>query len=143
MARRLVVRHWMMTLGTRVRPPVGPNNPYDLFAVSYVHPVPAGTDQIEPLARVDMFARFFHGRGTWEFETEVVWVDGPDGVESLVNYGPHTVAFRRGQPVRDFVFVLRNVPLPGEGRYRLYLWAIKPRRRRPLATEYFEVVRQP
>lgn len=140
--RRLVAHHWLMTLGASVPRAVGPDNPYDLFGVSYVHPVPADSDPIEPITRVDMFARFFNGKGTWEFEAEVVWVDGPDGLESVAFYGPQTIAFRADQPVRDYVFVLWNVPVPGVGRYRVYLRAIKPRRRRPVATEYYEV-RQP
>jgi hypothetical protein len=141
--RRVVAHHWLMTLGTRVQPPARPNNPYDLFGVSYEYPVPVGSDPIKPIDRVDMFARFFDGRGTWEFEAEVIWVDGPDGRESVAVYGPQRVAFRPREPVRDFVFVLRNVRLPGEGRYRIHLLAVKPRRRLPIATEHFEVVRQP
>ena len=141
MARRLVAHHWMMTLSARVQPPAGPINPYDLFGVTYVHRVPVGTVTIDPIDRVDMFARFFNGRGTWEFEVEVVWVDGPDGRELVARYGPFSVYFRPGQTVRDFVFVLRNVPVPGEGRYRVLLRGVKPRRRRPISTEYFEVVR--
>ena len=82
MARRLVAHHWMMTLSARVQPPAGPINPYDLFGVTYVHRVPVGTVTIDPIDRVDMFARFFNGRGTWEFEVEVVWVDGADGASS-------------------------------------------------------------
>jgi hypothetical protein len=143
MARPLRVQHWLRTLGTRVQPPVSADNPYDLFGVSYVHPAPGGDGPIPPIPRVDMFTRFFHGVGAWEFEVEVIWVDGPDGSELVANYGPQPVTFRPTERVRDFVFVLRHVPLPGAGRYRIHLLAIKPRRRLPVATEYFEVVRKP
>jgi len=110
--------------------------------VCYEYKVPAGDAPIEPIKRVDMFTRFFHGRGTWEFEAEVIWVDGPDGRELVVSYAPLVVFFRPTEPVRDYVFVLRNIPLPGLGRYRIYLRALKPRRRSPLAIEFFEVVRK-
>jgi len=137
--RRLVAHHLLMTLGSRVQPPAGPNNPYDLYGVSYVHTIPFGMERIEPIERVDMFTRFFHGRGTWEFEAEVIWVDGPDGREVVASYAPLFVFFRKAEPVRDHVFVLRNVPLPGLGRYRIHLRALKPRRRFPVAMEFFEV----
>lgn len=141
--RRLFAHHWLMALGARVQPPAGPTNPYDLFGVGYAYKVPTGDTPIEPIKRVDMFTRFFHGRGTWEFEAEVIWVDGPDGRELVASYAPLVVCFRPTEPVRDYVFVLRNIPLPGLGRYRIYLRALKPRRRFPLAIEFFEVVRKP
>ena len=124
----------------RARTRLRPRPPLQRF-VSGMGLVLRLSEPVEPIDRVDMFTRFFHGRGTWVFEAEVIWVDGPDGRELVAYYGPQSVAFRPGDPVRDYVFVLRNVPLPGVGRYRIHLLATKPRRRDPVATEYFEVRR--
>jgi hypothetical protein len=139
MARRLTVHYWVRALGSRVQPPAGPNNPYDLFGISYVHPVPAGAGPFDPIERVDMFARFFNGRGIWVFEIDIVWVDAPHRPRVVERYWPLQVHFRHSEPVRDFVFVLRNIPVPGLGRYRILLRAMTPFRRRPLATDYYEV----
>jgi len=143
MARRLRVQHWVACLEAHFVAQEGWVHPYDLLGVSYTHTVPAALEFPRELPRLDLFARFFHGRGSREFELRVVWVDGPNGPEEVDIYGPFTVFFRPDQQVRSFVFRLLNIPLPGAGRYRVHLQAVKPRRRQPLATEFFAVVVQP
>jgi hypothetical protein len=95
------------------------------------------------LPRLDLFARFFNGRGTRVFEVAVVWMDHPAGAALIDTYGPFTVHFPQARPARSFVFRLQNLALPGTGRYQARLRMIKPRRRRRLAVEFFEVTIQP
>jgi hypothetical protein len=140
MARRLRVQHWVACLEAAVEPPAGVNNFYNLLRVGYVHTAPADAEFPWPLPRLDMFARFVGGTGTAEFEARVAWLDAPEGIRRVVTYGPLRVAFRPGEPVRDTTFRFLNVPIEGAGRYRIQLWAVKPRRRLPLATEHITVV---
>jgi hypothetical protein len=129
-------------LESRVEPPAGPHNFYDLLRVGYTHAVPEGTEFPWVFPQLNLFARFFHGRGTVEFEAKVVWLDAPDGRRTIDFFGPMRVAFRPAEPVRDVVFRFQNLPVEGTGRYRIELRAIRPKRPRPLATEFLTVVRQ-
>lgn len=138
--RQLRVHYWVRATGSRVQPPARPNNPYDLFGISFYHAVPVGLRPYDPIPRMDMFARFIHGRGDWVFQIRFVWLDAPGRRRIVEEYWPLQVHFRTAESVRDFVFVLRNVPVPGLGRYRVSLRAATPRRRVALATDYYEVV---
>src|SRR5262245_38855699 len=133
---RLTVQHWIACLEVQVEPPAAVYNFYNLLRVGPLHTVSPDTEFPASFTQLDMFARFLNGVGVWEFEVDVLWVDSPKGLEEVAIYGPQTIHFRQGQPVRDYRFRLNNVPIPGIGRYRVRLWAIRRGRRRPLAVEY-------
>jgi hypothetical protein len=137
---RLRVQHWVACLEAQVVPPAGPNNFYNLLRVGYVHTAPADTEFPWSLPRMDMFARFIHGTGFAEFEVRVDWLDAPEGQREMQTYGPFRVAFRPAEPTRDTIFRCAGVPIDGPGRYLFSLLGVKPRRGRPLATEYITVV---
>jgi hypothetical protein len=143
MARKFRVQHWIACREAQFVAQEGWIHPYDILGVSYTHVVPADTEFPREIERLDLFARFVDGRGSREFEVEVVWVDGPAGRKDVDTYGPFTVFFRFDQHVRSYVFRLLNVPLPGAGRYRAHLWVVTARGRVMLATEFFEVLVQP
>ena len=143
MSRRLRVQHWVACLEAGVVPPAGPNNFYNLLRVGYTHTVPADTEFPWAFPRLDMFARFYGGKGTCEFEIRVDWIDALEGSRLIDFFGPFRVAFRPNEPARDVTFRLLNVPTGGVGRLEIVLLAIRPRRRPPLAREYVTVVRQP
>jgi hypothetical protein len=140
---RLVVQHWIACLETQFEFSGAWLHPYNLLGVSYTYTVAADVEFPCEIPRLDLFARFFYGRGTREFEIEVHRTDAPNGPEWVETYGPFTVFFRRDQTARNYVFRLQNFPLPGPGRYQTLLRMVKPRRRRPLAEEFFEVVQTP
>jgi hypothetical protein len=137
---RLAVQHWVACLESLFEFRDEWLLPYNLLGVSYSHTVAADIEFPCVVPRLDLFARFFHGRGTRLFEVEVSWIDGPTPETDVATYGPYTVFFRRDQAARSYVFRLQNLPLPGPGRYQIWLRMIKPRRLRPLATEFFEVL---
>jgi hypothetical protein len=137
---RLVVQHWVACLESVFEFRDEWLLPYNLLGVSYSHTVAADIEFPCEVPRLDLFARFFHGRGTRLFEVEVHWINGSMRIEA---YGPFTVHFRTDQAARSYVFRLQNIALPGPGLYRVELRTIKPRRRRPLATEFFEVLQTP
>jgi hypothetical protein len=141
--RQLRVQHWVACLRAEVEPPVGVNNFYNLLRVGYAHPISADTEFPWALPRLDMFVRFVEGTGTAEFEVEIVWLDAPEGMRPITTFGMLHVTFRRGEPVRDTTFRFLNVPIEGEGRYLIRLWAVKPQLPRPLGDEFITLVRQP
>jgi hypothetical protein len=143
MARRPTVQHWIACLEVRVVPPVAVNNFYDLLRVGHVHTFSGDVEFPAAIPRLDMFARFVNGTGVAEFEAELVWLDALGGERVVETFGPFRVTFRPGEPLRDTVFRLLNVPLDGTGRYAVRLRIIRPHRRRPLADEYFTVVQLP
>jgi hypothetical protein len=140
---RLVVRHWIACLETQFEFHTAWVHPYNLLGVSYSHTLPTDAEFPCVIPRLEVFARFFHGRGTRLFEVEVYWTDAPNGPVFVDSYGPYTVFFARDRPARSYVFRVQNVPLPGVGRYQIGLKMIEPRRNRRLATEFFEVIRSP
>jgi hypothetical protein len=111
--------------------------------VSYSHTIAADVEFPCVVLRLDLFARFFHGRGTKLFEVAVYWLDGPTPLIAVSNYGPFTIFFPRDRAARSYVFRLQNIPLPGPGRYQVGLRMIKPLRGRLLASEFFEVLQSP
>jgi hypothetical protein len=139
MARSLRVQHWVACLEAQVVPPAAPNNFYNLLRVGYVHAAPADTEFPWSLPRLEMFARFIGGRGVGDFEIRVIWVDAPGKPRTVDTFGPWRVSFRPGEPTRDVVFRLVNVPIDGPGRYRIVLRSVAPRRSR-LAIEFLSVV---
>lgn len=140
---RLVVQHWIACLETTIDPPAGVNNFYNLLRVGHTHLFGADTEFPATLPRVDMFVRFVNGTRTSEFEIRLWWLDAPGRPQRIETYGPFRVVFRPDEPLRDWVFRLLHLPLTGLGRYRIDLRAVKPRRQKSLATEYFYVVRLP
>jgi hypothetical protein len=140
---RLAVQQWVACLETTIDPPVGVNNFYNLLRVGHTHMFPGDTEFPTTIPRIDMFARFVNGTGVGEFEIRQWWLDSPEGRRRIETYGPFRVVFRPGEPLRDWVFRLLYLRLDGAGRYRLDLRMAKPRRRAPLASEYFYVVRLP
>src|SRR5436305_1295491 len=124
----LRVQHWIASLGSETSTPTGGPSRYDLHGVSYTYTVPIGTSFPGSVPLLCMFARFFGGSGTKEFEVSVSWLDAPDGPRRLETYGPIAVCFQPDVPVRDYSVRLRNVPLHGPGRYRIRLRMLKPRR---------------
>jgi hypothetical protein len=103
--------------------------------VSYSHTVAAEIEFPCVVPRLDLFARFFHGRGTRHFEVQVFWLDGPAPADPVDTFGPYTVFFPQDQEARNYVFRLQNIPLPGRGRYQVGLridlihdkgWAVRP-----------------
>jgi hypothetical protein len=140
---RLVVQHWIASLETQFEFSTTWVHPYNLLGVSYSHTVAADVEFPCVIPRLDLFARFFHGRGSRMFEIELYWTGAPGGSMRVDSYGPYTVFFRRDQAARSYVFRLQNLTLPGSGRYEVVLRMIKPRRNRPLATEFFEVLQTP
>jgi hypothetical protein len=135
MSRRFRVQHWVACLESQVVPPVAPDNFYDLLRVGYAHKVPADVEMPWTLPRLDMFTRLVGGTGVGDFEIRVFWIDAPEGHRLMDWYGPWRVSFRPGDPTRDMVFRLLNVPIDGLGRYSIRLYALTARKRR-LATEY-------
>ena len=138
--RGLRVQHWVACLQAEVEPPVGVNNFYNLLRVGYVYTASADTEFPWVIPQLDLFARFVGGTGVGEFEIEVEWVDAPSFPRPIETFGPWRVAFRPGDATRDSIFRLHHLPMDGPGRYHIRLLAVKPRRRRLLATEYLLVV---
>lgn len=143
-----VIQHWVLCRKARVIPPVGPHNLYGLSGTGYRFVVPASVgmslNDPWPIKALKMFARFFGGSGSVDFEVQQWWIDRPNADEPQVLvevFGPFTVFFRAGETVRDYVFPLRRVPLAGVGRYQFRL---VPLPSEPgddsLAVEYLEVV---
>ena len=143
MSRRLRVQHWVACLETRVVPPAGPNNFYDLLKVGYTHTIPPDAEFPWELRRLDLFARFVGGMGSVDFEIPVVWLDAPNGAKTVETFGPVRVTFRPGESVRDVVFRFHNVPIEGTGRHRISLRAVKPLRRQSLKSEFLMLTRLP
>jgi hypothetical protein len=138
------VQHWLVCRRGKVAA-AAPYNPYTLSGVTYRFAVPAAVGMSPgdpyPAKQLCVFARFFGGSGSVDFEIRVAWLDGPGGGRVTAEvYGPFTIHFRAGEPVRDYVFRLRNVPLSGTGRYAVELVPATGRRAGPLAVEFFEVV---
>jgi hypothetical protein len=140
---RLVVQHWIACLESVFEFRDEWLLPYNLLGVSYSHTVAADVEFPCVVPRLDLFARFFHGRGSRLFEVRVYWLDGPTPQAVIDSYGPFTVFFPPDRAARNYVFRLQNVPLPGPGRYQVALRMIKPYRKRALATEFFEVLQTP
>ena len=61
------------------------------------------------------------------------------GARTVETFGPWRVSFRPGEPTRDVVFRLRNVPIEGQGRYGIELRSVAPGKRKRLAIEYLSV----
>jgi hypothetical protein len=137
---RLAVQHWIACLESVFEFRDEWLFSYNLLGVSYSHTIATDTEFPCVVPRLDLFARFFHGRGPRLFEVRVCGLDGPTPLEPVDNYGPFTVFFRKDQTARSYVFRIQNIPLPGPGRYQVELRMIKPRRRQPLAAEFFEVL---
>ena len=140
---RLSVQHWVMSLAARPVPPVSPSNAYDLLSVGYYHWAEADTEFPWVVPQIDMYARLVNGIGTAEFEVRILRLAGPRSLRRTVTYGPHVVAFRPGQPVRDTLFRLRKVQFDGEGLHRLQLVWLHRQKAILLANEYITVGRVP
>ena len=146
------VHHWLLCRSAAVDSPAKPMNQYSLYGVGIRFAVEVAVELApifpKPIDSLCVFARFYGGSGTREFEIEVTWLDGlEDFEETFVEvYGPFTVHFREGESVRDYVFSLRNVPILGTGRYAVRLsdldMPIFESPSEPLAVEYFEVTHE-
>jgi hypothetical protein len=134
----LRIQHWIACLESEVEPPAGAISNYHLRGVCSVYSVPSGTVFPRSIPRLDLFARFFSGAGSTDFEIRVFWLDAPGGKRRVETYPPVTVYFRDGESIRDHVFRLLNVPLEGPGRYVFRLRLLEPRR--VLADEFLEVI---
>lgn len=147
-----VIHHWILCRSAVVESPARPMNPYSLYGVGFRFAVELQVESEpvfpKPIDHLCVFARFYGGSGTREFEIQVTWLDEFENSEETVVeiYGPFSVHFREGESVRDCVFSLRNVPILGTGRYavRLYdldvpIYGIPSE---PLAVEYFEVAHE-
>jgi hypothetical protein len=140
MRQRPIMQHWIACLESVFEFRDEWLLPYNLLGVSYSHTVAADIEFPCVVPRLDLFARFFHGRRSRLFEVEVYWTDGPTPQTPVNSFGPFTVFFRRDQTARSYVFRIQNISLPGPGRYQVWLRMIKPRRTGPLAIEFFEVL---
>lgn len=121
MSKRVAVHHFVANLTTRQ---YGPHPTSDLLGVDYVHEVPADTEFPRWLARVDLFARFYlMDANPCEFYVRAWWLDYPRRRKGkfIDQFGPFTVNFVPGETVRDHVFRVVNLQLPGVGRYALRL----------------------
>jgi hypothetical protein len=120
MSRSVAVHHFVANLTTRQ---YGSHPTSDLLGVDYTYDVPADTEFPRRLARIDLFTRFYLDRaGPTDFYVLVRWTDSPDDQRRRVGrYGPYTVAFRPTDVVRDQVFRVQNIQLPGIGRYEILL----------------------
>src|SRR4051794_24444049 len=118
---RLRVQHWVACLRGQVIPPVGPQNFYNLLGVGYTYTAAADTEFPWVVPRLDMFARFFDGKGAADFEIRLIWADAPDGPREINTFGPWRVTFRPKEASRDHNFRLLNVPIIGVGRYQIEL----------------------
>ncbi len=144
-----VIHHWILCRSAIVESPAKPTNHYSLLGVGYRFAVESRLEPEptfpKPIDSMCVFARFYGGLGSREFEIQVTWLDGiGDSEEVIVEvYGPFTVHFREQESVRDYVFALRNVPILGAGRYAMRLYdldiPIVDTPAEPLAVEYFEV----
>ena len=133
------VHHWIACRDCKVVGPARPDNHYNLLSVGYVQVAPPDTEFPWVLRKLDLFARFVGGTGTRFFEVQIIWVDAPVRRRIVGTYGPMSVAFRPNDPVRDFMFRIRNVTFPGRGRYRIRLFQIQTESLSLRATEYIEV----
>jgi hypothetical protein len=140
------IQHWLLCKDAVVKAPAKYGNPYDLEKVSYQFRVPVGAnlslEHPKIVEQVVMFARFFNGLGSHDFEIVVGLHTDDDEFESVETYGPYTIHFRDGEPARDFAFRLRKFPLCGLGVYSVQLVALEVGQFEPLAIEYFEVIEQ-
>ncbi len=146
------VHHWILCRSAAVESPAKPTNQYSLFGVGFRFAVESRFESEptfpNPIDSLCIFARFYGGSGTREFEIQVEWLDGPGESEGSITevYGPFTVHFREGESVRDYVFSLRNVSISGTGRYAVRLHDLDIPSFEipydPLAIEYFEVVHE-
>lgn len=125
MSRSVRVHHFVATLTTRQ---YGPHPTSDLLGVDYTHDVPADTEFPRRLGQIDLFTRFYLEQATQTaFLVLVRWTDSLDEQRKWVGrYGPYTVGFAPTDIVRDHVFRLQNVQLPGVGRYAIVLGARRP-----------------
>ena len=146
---RVSVQHLVVCERASVSGTPGPDNAYNLTGVGHSFAVPTGTVYPATVPSLDLFIRFFVQRsGTGEFVIRYSWVDAPAGRTRLLDeYGPLTIFFRPGQPIRNYMVRLRNLELAGSGRYALRLTQLRPHhvqgiRQRVLRTEYFVVVEQ-
>lgn len=141
MSRTLEVQHWVASLEARAVPPVSQFNAYDLMSVGYYYWAEEDVEFPWVLPRLDMYARFVNGVGTEVFEVRIRRLAGPRSMRRTTIYGPHSVAFRPGQAVRDTLFRLLRVPFAGEGLHRIQLVHLTDERASLLATEYITVGR--
>ncbi|MFO0847003.1 MAG: hypothetical protein U0871_00380 [Gemmataceae bacterium] len=118
-----------------------------LIGVDYAHQLPADTEFPRTVRKLDVFTRFFvYGGGPETVRVEVWWLS-PDGTDRQLVHGyNHEVPFDPTESVRDWVFRLTNVRLPGEGRYAVRVCRlVRTRARglhwRPLRADYFQVAR--
>lgn len=95
-----------------------------LIGVDYVHQLPADTEFPRTVRKLDVFTRFFvYGGGPETVRVEVWWLS-PDGTDRQLIHGyNHEVPFDPTESVRDWVFRLTNVRLPGEGRSASAGWS--------------------
>jgi hypothetical protein len=136
---KMRVHHWIASLNCEVEGPAGPHNHYRLFGVGYTYFAPPETEFPWVLEKFDLFARFYGGTGTRSFEVQLDWFDAPARLHESQTYGPFRVAYRSGEPTRDYVFRLVNVRLPGPGRYRARLFRLGQQTRKLMATEFIDV----
>jgi hypothetical protein len=120
MSQRVRVHHFVASLTTRQ---YGPHPTSDLLHVDYTYDVPPDTEFPRRLGQIDLFTRFYlEQAGPTDFFVLVRWTDSPDEQRNRVGrYGPYTVAFDPPDIVRDHVFRLQNIQLPGVGRYAILL----------------------
>jgi hypothetical protein len=124
-------------------PPVNPFNAYDLLNVGYYYWAEADTEFPWIVPQIDLYARFVNGVGTVEVEVRIRRLAGPRAARRATTYGPHAVAFRPGQAVRDTLFRLRRVQFDGEGLHSFQLVRLAPPKAYLLATEYITIGRTP
>jgi hypothetical protein len=100
----------------------------DLLGVDYTYEVPADTEFPRRVERIDLFTRFYlNHAGPTTFFVLVRWTDSPEDKRRRVGkYGPYTVGFRPTDLVRDHVFRIQNIQLPGVGRYAVLLVSRRP-----------------
>jgi hypothetical protein len=139
------VHHVVASLTTRQ---YGPHPTSDLLHVDYTYDVPADTEFARRIGRIDLFTRFYlEQAGPTTFFVLVRWTDSPDEQRKRVGrYGPYAASFQPTDIVRDLVFRVENIQLPGVGRYALLLICRRPpdwkgRKLRKLTETHFCVER--
>lgn len=125
----------------------GSHPTWDLLGLDYTQQFPPDTEFPRVIPRLDLFVRFLVAGGGPAGIAVRVWWLYPNGMDrERVLHRPFSVMLDPTAPVREDVFRLVNIPVPGEGLYAVrvcrrvrHRW--KGLRWRVMKSEFFQVVR--
>jgi hypothetical protein len=151
MARpKFSVQHFVACLGVSWEGLPGPNTPRTLEGVCYQYGVPPSTEPPIAFEILWLFVRLFrtnNAEGSRGFSVNVVWLDHPGGSRLVVRRDLGQLRLSNAHPVADVAWAIRNLRLPGFGRYELQLRCLSRKvtglKRRIVAREYIRIERIP